>query len=208
MSLFGRRRRILIDRLQFTLLGVSLLHLVLIVGVFLVAIFTPVALDLYDDSSAEISAAAATEFLNLHARIWPAAGLALLLIGLHSLHVSHRIAGPLYRFRKVFDAIARGDLTQRAGVRSRDYLEQDAVAINRMIEGLAGREAEHRERANSAKEALTELEAVAATRRDAELTAAVGRLGLCLDGLGQSVRPEPSPLESREECVVQQDRQA
>jgi len=187
MSLFERRRRILIDKLQLTLLGVSAVHLILIVAVFLVAVFAPAVFALYRETSPERTLEAANEFLNLHNRIWPATGLALLLIAFHSIHVSHRIAGPLYRFRKVFEALAQGDLTQRAGVRRKDYLAQDAEAINAMIDGLAARSSEIGERAAEAHSALSELVAISARTSDSELSAAIGKLGLQLDRLTQSV---------------------
>lgn len=187
MILFGRRRRIMIDRLQFMLLGVSTFHMVLIVAAFLLAIFAPVVFSLYSETTPEASLEAANEFLSLHKRIWPAAGLALLLIAFHSMHVSHRIAGPLYRFRKVFASMARGDLTLRAGVRRKDYLSQDAEAINAMIDGLTERSMEIRERAAEAQTALSELVANTAQREDAELNASIGKLGLRLDRLSESV---------------------
>jgi methyl-accepting chemotaxis protein len=187
MSLFGRRRRILIDRLQFTLLGVSVVHLVLIVSAFVVAIFAPAFLALYRETSAELSLEAANEFLSLHKRIWPAAALALLLIAHHSVHVSHRIAGPLYRFRKVFESMAQGDLTQRAGVRTKDYLGRDAEAINEMIDGLVARSTETHESAAEAQAALSDLVALTARTQDPELRAAIGKLGLRLDRLSESV---------------------
>ena len=187
MSLFGRRRRILIDRLQFTLLGVSVVHLILIVSAFVVAIFAPAILALYRETSPELSLEAANEFLSLHKRIWPAAALALLLIAYHSVHVSHRIAGPLYRFRKVFGAMAQGDLTLRAGVRTKDYLGRDAEAINEMIDGLVARSMETHKSAAEAQAALSDLVALTARTQDSELSAAIGNLGLRLDRLSESV---------------------
>ena len=187
MNLFGRRRRILIDKLQFTLLGVSLVHLVMIIAIFLIAVFAPAVFSLYRETSPELSLEAANEFLNLHKRIWPAAGLALLLIAFHSVHVSHRIAGPLYRFRGVFQSVAQGDLTRRAGVRRRDYLRQDADAINAMLDGLVTRSMEIRHRAAEAQTALVDLVTLTAEMSDPELSASIGKLGLRLDRMSESV---------------------
>ena len=60
--------------------------------------------------------------------------LALLL--LHSVNVSNKIAGPLYRIRMVLRAVRRGDLTARARLREKDYLHQDADGVNDLIEAL------------------------------------------------------------------------
>jgi methyl-accepting chemotaxis protein len=138
MNLFGRRRHFLIDRLQYKLLAINIFYLTTIVFLFLVAIFVPVIIALYSDSSFERSAAAATDFLSLHKRVWPAVPVALLLISVHSILVSHRIAGPLYRFRRVFRSIEKGDLSVRSGVRKKDYLLRESNTINDMIEGLVG----------------------------------------------------------------------
>jgi methyl-accepting chemotaxis protein len=186
MNLFGRRRRILIDKLQLTLLGVSMAHLIMIIAIFLIAVFAPAIFSLYRETSPELSLEAANEFLNLHKRIWPAAGLALLLIAYHSVHVSHRIAGPLYRFRGVFESMAQGDLRQRAGVRRKDYLRQDADAINEMIDGLVTRSMEIRQCAAETQTALADLVKLTAGTADPELSAAIGKLGLRLDRLSES----------------------
>jgi len=50
---------------------------------------------------------------------------------------SHRIAGPLYRFRKVFRSIEKGDLSVPSGVRKKDYLHR--VRHDLIARGSAGR---------------------------------------------------------------------
>ena len=94
---FGTRKKILIDRLQYKLLGIHLLHLTCIILLFLIAIFSPVIIALYSDASPAQAEQASAEFLGLHKRIWPAVPLVLILVSLHSIVVSHRIAGPLTR---------------------------------------------------------------------------------------------------------------
>ncbi len=134
-----RRRRILIDRLQFRLLGLNICYLIAVIFVFLAAIFSPVILDLYSDGPPEDSIRAADEFLSLHKRVWPAVPVALLLVSVHSILISHRIAGPLYRFRAIFRSVQQGDLTAYTHTRRGDYLQNEAVALREMIEGLSQR---------------------------------------------------------------------
>jgi methyl-accepting chemotaxis protein len=69
----------------------------------------------------------------LHDSIWPAFPIALTLIVLHSVFFSHRIAGPLYRFRSVFKSISQGDLTVTTSIRKRDYLQQEAGSLGEMV---------------------------------------------------------------------------
>ena len=51
----------------------------------------------------------ANQFLSLHERVWPAMLVALLLLGFHLVFFSHRIAGPLYRWRRLFSEVGAGN---------------------------------------------------------------------------------------------------
>ena len=59
-----------------------------------------------------------------------------MLLAFHSLFVSHRIVGPLYRFRTTFQAVAAGDLSVRAILRKHDYLGSELESVNQMIASL------------------------------------------------------------------------
>ena len=155
-----RRTRILISTLQYRLLLVNLAYFGVIVLALVGLLLLPPLLRLRTaplDASAE-NLAAANEFLVLHARLWPALLIVLALLALHSVIVSHRIAGPLYRFRRVFEAVAAGDLSVRARLRKHDYLMPEADALNEMLEALAARVAGLEEEARAVREALADLE--------------------------------------------------
>lgn len=68
-------------------------------------------------------------------------GLYIFLIGVGistlSLFLSHRIAGPLYRFEKSIEEIIRGNLSFRIKLRKKDEAKELAESINRMIETLS-----------------------------------------------------------------------
>ncbi|MBW2109097.1 MAG: methyl-accepting chemotaxis protein [Deltaproteobacteria bacterium] len=53
-----------------------------------------------------------------------------------TLFVSHKIAGPLFRFEKELHAIARGDLTKRMALRQNDQGKDMAESLNAMITSL------------------------------------------------------------------------
>ncbi|OGS04177.1 MAG: hypothetical protein A3G41_07395 [Elusimicrobia bacterium RIFCSPLOWO2_12_FULL_59_9] len=55
---------------------------------------------------------------------------------LMSLIVSHRIAGPVYRFEKSAQSVATGDLTHRVSLRTGDELGELQDEFNRMVESL------------------------------------------------------------------------
>jgi len=70
-------------------------------------------------------------------------GLYIFLIGLGisvlSLFLSHRIAGPLYRFERSVEEITKGNLTFRIRLRKKDEAQELANSMNRMIEELSSR---------------------------------------------------------------------
>ena len=55
------------------------------------------------------------------------------------LYVSHRIAGPLYRFEKELAEIAEGDLTKVVHLRKKDEVTDMADSLNRMTASLRER---------------------------------------------------------------------
>src|SRR3989337_1178631 len=52
------------------------------------------------------------------------------------IFLSHRLAGPLYRFENILDAIKQGDLTQRFKLRENDQLVELANSINEHTDTL------------------------------------------------------------------------
>ena len=135
---FLRRRRFLINRpLQFPLLLNSLLHILLFMVVTAVSLFLPAMIELRDfDNYSEKTVQAANQILYLHDYFWPSVLFVLIAILLDSLRVSHRIAGPLFRFNRTFEAIGKGELPATMRIRKGDYLVEEAEAINRMLGGL------------------------------------------------------------------------
>ena len=145
-------RRVLVDRFQVRLAGVAVVHFLVIVGVFVSALFAPIVIDLVSgDMSSPRVQAAAREFLVLHGRIWmPLLGVLVLLL-LHNVLMTHRIAGPLYRFRRYFKTVGEGNLASSMAIRDRDYLRKDAEVISEMVTSVRNKVAlvaEHVERAN------------------------------------------------------------
>ncbi len=55
------------------------------------------------------------------------------------LYISHRIAGPLYRFEKELSEIAEGDLTKVVQLRKKDEITDMAQSLNRMTTSLRER---------------------------------------------------------------------
>ncbi|MDE1976227.1 MAG: methyl-accepting chemotaxis protein [Elusimicrobia bacterium] len=60
----------------------------------------------------------------------------LAMILLISLYISHRFAGPIYRFEKSADIVASGDLTHRVSLRTGDELKELQDKFNAMLAAL------------------------------------------------------------------------
>lgn len=190
-SLVGRRKRILISTLQLRLLALNLVYFCVILLVFAAFLLLPLMLHLRN-ASLEASAenlAAANGFLFLHRRLWPAVLVVLVLLALHSLIVSHRVAGPLYRFRRVFEAVTAGDLSARAMLRKHDYLVEEAEALNRMLAALAERTAGPGAQAAALRAALADLERARQRGAADGLDESIRRLSTLVDQLAAGREP-------------------
>lgn len=143
MRTFIQRRYLLWDTVQPRFLAVSVAHQSLVFLTFATALFIPLMVKLHDTPlSSPEAGAIGYQFTVLHDSVWPAFPIALLLILVHSVFFSHRIAGPLYRFRNVFKAIAQGDLTVQTKIRDHDYLQQEAEGLEHMVVELRSKLAE------------------------------------------------------------------
>jgi methyl-accepting chemotaxis protein len=70
--------------------------------------------------------------------------LFLIIVAFLGVILSHRTAGPLYHFKKVFGRIKDGDLAARVRLRPNDDFQDVAASFNSMVDALV-------ERAKSAK---------------------------------------------------------
>ena len=134
-----KRRRILIDRLQIRLLAIMLVYFLTTAAVFSLAMFAPLVWQLSVEEPGIEQAETAAEFLSLHSRFWPALLLTFALMSVHSIFTSHRIVGPLYRFRVVFEEIEQGNLVPWVQLRRRDFLVKEAEALSDMVTSLRDR---------------------------------------------------------------------
>ena len=157
-----KRKRILIDDLQYRLLAVNLLYFVVILVLFAAILFGPLVWQLGSGNLSPVERdQAATQLLSLHAWVWPPLLALLVLLATHSVYVSHRIAGPLFQFRRLLRAVKDGNLTVRARIRDKDYLESEAEIINELIEALSTRIKGIEEQSVEVREGLDKLRRVA-----------------------------------------------
>jgi methyl-accepting chemotaxis protein len=69
-------------------------------------------------------------------KLLPRLFLVVLVIGLASIFLTHRIAGPLYRFRKNVKAISEGDLSVKFNIRRGDEFRELADELSVMTKRL------------------------------------------------------------------------
>ncbi|MBI3596081.1 MAG: methyl-accepting chemotaxis protein [Nitrospirae bacterium] len=101
--------------------------------VLTVALFLPPALKLRSGFPLEEQALAATQFIALSDRLWPAILLSVPLFMLLSVWITHRLAGPVYRLEQSLKQIASGDLGLQVRFRAGDDLQELAVLVNQII---------------------------------------------------------------------------
>ena len=113
-------------------------------------------------------------------------------------YASHRIAGPLYRFRRIFHSVASGDLTVRTSIRKSDYLHAEAQCLEEMVSALRekiGRiEAHHADMASQ----LERLKAAVASGALREVEQEADRLRATVEQLTQAMEPFQTKSEPAE----------
>jgi hypothetical protein len=133
-----RRKTYVVDkRLQYRLLGYNAIYFFVTVAALSLALFTPLIFEISDPSlSPREQAEVAGKILYLHSYLWPALLLVLVILGFHSVLVSNKIAGPLYRFRAIFQRIIEGDISGAVKIRKGDLLINEQTKMDEMISML------------------------------------------------------------------------
>lgn len=132
-----RRRRFYVHGIQRKYIFLSLVPLIMSSFLIIVFLFVPLDVLLYSSASPAAKEAIVQDLRALGFRIWPAIFLAMLVSAFLSVFVTHRFAGPLYRFHQVVEQIAAGDLSTGFKLRKGDDLVELETALNRAIESLA-----------------------------------------------------------------------
>jgi methyl-accepting chemotaxis protein len=134
-SMKYRRKRYIVDRrLQFRLLMYNGVYFLIITVAIWAGLFLPLALDLSNpDLNISQQGEVAGKILYLHSRLGPILLIVFLILAIHSVLISHRIAGPLYRFKATFNQVAQGDLSKVVAIRKGDLLVNEQTKIEEMI---------------------------------------------------------------------------
>ncbi len=164
MKFTNKRRRILIDSVQYRFFAVNFAHILIILLVFATTLFVPLMIQLGSETLSWVEKEeVANQFLALHTQVWPPLLAIFVLLSIHLVLFSHRIAGPLVRFRMIFKAIAEGNLTVRSTIRKHDYLQKEANCIQEMVSSLRMKVKGIEEHSGEVREGLAELKKAVAS---------------------------------------------
>ncbi len=179
------RRQFIVDRrFQYEMMIRAGVYAVGGMAILCVGIFYPLIRDLL---SGKENVDASTAMLYLHEHFWPVAVLCLVLALLTSVHITHRIAGPLYRIKRQLERLGKGEIPAETTTRKRDYLKEEVRVFNDAMASLT--------RATDAiklrdLELMQELDAVASLLEDNDLVGmkeAFDRLEKKAQGLHQAM---------------------
>lgn len=134
----NRRKGRLVDRkFQIGLAWRILLVFLLFFFAGILLVFAPSMFGLFTGESLESLEPAATEFLILHHRIWPAVVIVLIGMFAYTVIMSHRIAGPIYRINDVLRKMIGGKFPDTVTFRKGDYFQETAELLETLAKTLA-----------------------------------------------------------------------
>lgn len=125
-------------------------------------IFYPLYIEMYSATSLVEQERLAQVVLYLHKRLWIGLFAVAFLTGVHAIFTAHRVAGPVYRFEKMLEAMIQGDYSQRVTIRTKDELKDLETLLNRLsgtletgIASAARKRSSFVERLGRAKDSLS-----------------------------------------------------
>ncbi|MCK5941820.1 MAG: hypothetical protein KAI24_07640, partial [Planctomycetes bacterium] len=134
-----RRWRYIVDwRLQGSLLTSGLLYGAIVLTAVGLGIFAPLLWDL-GGSNQDGFEEQSIVMLYLHDRFWGIAAGCLVLVAVGTISFSHRVAGPLVRFKRNLRLLADGKMPPPLRSRSADFLKEEVTALNRAVSGVSAR---------------------------------------------------------------------
>lgn len=196
-----RRTRLLVDRsLQRSLcahfLGIGLF----VLGVFTVGLFAPLLWRLVRGMPSEAEQqTAASVLLYMHDQVWFLVAGSFAFLAVWALRLSHRIAGPLVRYKRNLRLLAEGRLPPPLYTRRRDYLKEEVACLNAAVDGVRTRLAAVRAANARLRSAVGVLQSSTPSSREAlaEARAAQVELERCLAAFTEAGDIDRRPAAAR-----------
>jgi hypothetical protein len=136
---FLRRRYIVDWKLQGSLCMHGLLYGSLILVAVSCGIFVPLLWNLGGSANLPQIEEQAIVMLYMHERFWALAALCIGIVVLGAIKFSHRIAGPLVRYKRNLRLLAEGKISPPLRTRRGDYLQEEVACLNQAMAGVAAR---------------------------------------------------------------------
>ena len=136
MRKIKRKKYFLNKAIQAKYLVLSIACLLAYTLILLGTIFAPYILAMYSSAPFAEKAVAAEALLMLHTKAWPGIGLVVLLFGLGTVFLTHKMAGPIYVFQMIIKEWIKGNLTARVRLRAGDDLQEMKDDLNHLAETM------------------------------------------------------------------------
>lgn len=161
------RWRYIVDwKLQGGLCLYGLMHGLLVLVAMSMGIFVPLLWNLSDADAVRVLEEQAVVMLYMHERFWWLALGCAVLVLLGAIKFSHRIAGPLVRYKRNLRLVADGKLPSPLRTRRGDFLQEEVACLNGAVAGIAAR-VESMQQAHAALERELEQAAARVSRQAA-----------------------------------------
>lgn len=135
-----KRWRYVVD---WKLQGSLIIHGLTYGGMVLLAvslgIFSPLLWDLGAIETGGRYEEQAIVMLYLHERFWPLAALCLFLVVLGAIRYSHRVAGPMVRYKRHLRLLADGKFPPPLRTRRNDFMKEEVSCLNKAMLGVSER---------------------------------------------------------------------
>lgn len=135
---FYKRRYFVEKQLQTKYIVITILLLLIYTVLFVGILVFPYVVPLTLDAPLEEQVEAARMLLTLHKSIWPAIGTVIVIMSCTSVFITHKMAGPVYRLKRILAEVSRGNLDITIRLRKKDDLKDLAEGINLVIDDFRG----------------------------------------------------------------------
>ena len=139
---------------QLRLALVHTLFVVVVVGVLVAILLSPLYYEIQTTSELWSQYVLAQFMLNLMDRVAVVILVIIIISAIYQIIFSHRLCGPFINMNHTFDCLSEGDLTRKVFLRRKDFLKKEAESINSMVDAL-------NERVCKLKKIQTELSSTA-----------------------------------------------
>ncbi len=139
IGLFRRRRYIVDWKLQGSLIAYGLVYGALVLAAIGLGIFAPLLWGLGDPSRPGGFEERSIVMLYMHDRFWLIAAVSLVIAAVGAVRHSHRVAGPMVRFKRNLRLMADGKLPPPLRTRRSDFLKDEVGALNEAVAGISAR---------------------------------------------------------------------